>query len=125
MGGQCRTPHIHLAFLKREIKRDDNNRNRPERMMWRAGTQWQAGENTVQEILSKEVLAALDVDPNFTVSAGGNEKTKAGWRKARVKPKRKPLPEEKGIAAKPAAKPTPEQGAASAQPARASSQANA
>ena len=75
--------------------------------MWRAGTQWQAGENTVQEILSKEVLAALAADPNFTVSAGEMKK-EGRAEKGKGKAKKKTTPKEKGIAV-PAAKPTPEQ----------------
>ena len=76
--------------------------------MWRAGTQWQAGENTVAESLSKEVLAALAADPNFTVSAGEMKK-EGRAEKGKGKAKKKTTPKEKGIAAKPAAKPTPEQ----------------
>ena len=74
----------------------------------RAGTQWQAGENTVAESLSEETLAALAADPNFTVSAGEMKK-EGRAEKGKGKAKKKTTPKEKGIAAKPAAKPTPEQ----------------
>ena len=70
----------------------------------RAGTQWQAGENTVAESLSEETLAALAADPNFTVSAGEMKK-EGRAEKGKGKAKKKTTPKEKGIAAKPAAKP--------------------
>ena len=60
------------------------------------------------ESLSEETLAALDADPNFTVSAGEMKK-EGRAEKGKGKAKKKTTPKEKGIAAKPAAKPTPEQ----------------
>ncbi len=61
--------------------------------MWRAGRQWPQGETRVEEGLSKEALAALETDPNFSVQ--GAKKAK----EAKTKPgadAKKPNQGEKG-----------------------------
>ncbi len=42
--------------------------------MWRAGRQWPQGETRVEEGLSKEALAALETDPNFSVQGAKKAK---------------------------------------------------
>ena len=68
--------------------------------MWHTGKQWQAGENTVQESLSKETLATLAADPNFTMSAGKRKKEDAGLIACgAIRKKPKPAVKEERVAA--------------------------